>query len=53
MFYFDCSYELKGSGAGLVLVTPQHDQLQYAIQIQFPAINKVVEYKDLLGSQTY
>jgi ribonuclease HI len=45
--YFDGSYTLKGAGAGIVLIPPEGDMLKYAIQIEFPATNNIVEYEGL------
>ena len=47
--YFDGSRELKGSGAGILLITPQCDQLQYVIQFLFSATNNMAEYEGLLA----
>jgi hypothetical protein len=48
VMYFDGSYTLKGVGAGVVLIQPEGDMLKYVIQIEFPAINKTVEYEGLV-----
>jgi hypothetical protein len=45
---FDGSYTLKGVGAGVVLIPPEGDMLKYAIQIEFPATNNIVEYEGLV-----
>jgi ribonuclease HI len=47
--YFDRSYTLKGAGAGVVLITPEGDALKYAIQLNFPATNNIVEYDGLVN----
>jgi hypothetical protein len=46
--YFNGSYTLKGVGAGVVLIHPQGDILKYAIQLEFSAINNIVEYERLV-----
>jgi ribonuclease HI len=46
--YFDGSYTLKGVGAGVMLITLEGDILKYAIQLEFPAINNIVEYEGLV-----
>jgi hypothetical protein len=48
MMYFDRSYTLKGVGAGVVLIPREGDILKYAIQLEFSAINNIVEYKGLV-----
>jgi ribonuclease HI len=47
--YFDGSYTLKGVGAGVVLISPEGDVLKYAIQLEFSAINNIVEYEGLVN----
>jgi hypothetical protein len=47
--YFNGSYTLKGVGAGVVLIHPQGDILKYAIQLEFSAINNIVEYERLVS----
>jgi ribonuclease HI len=46
--YFDGSYTFKGAGAGVVLIPPEYDILKYAIQIEFPATNNIIEYEGLV-----
>jgi ribonuclease HI len=46
--YFDGSYTLKGVGAGVMLITLEGDILKYAIQLEFSAINNIVEYEGLV-----
>jgi hypothetical protein len=36
VMYFNGSYTLKGTGAGVVLISPEGDVLKYMIQIEFP-----------------
>jgi hypothetical protein len=49
VMYFDGSYTLKGAEAGVVLIPPEGDVLKYAIQLEFPATNNIVEYKGLVN----
>jgi ribonuclease HI len=46
--YFNGSYTLKGAGAGVVLIPSEGDILKYAIQLEFPATNNIVEYEGLV-----
>jgi ribonuclease HI len=46
--YFDGSYTLKGVGAGVVLIPPEGDMLNYTIQIEFSATNNITEYDGLV-----
>jgi ribonuclease HI len=46
--YFDGSYTLNGIGAGVVLIPPEGETLKYAIQLEFPATNNIVEYEGLV-----
>jgi ribonuclease HI len=46
--YFDGSYTFKGAGVGVVLIPPEYNILKYAIQIEFPAINNIIEYEGLV-----
>jgi hypothetical protein len=46
--YFDGSYTLKEIGADVVLIPPNCDILKYAIQLEFLAINNIVEYEGLV-----
>jgi hypothetical protein len=45
VMYFDGSYTLKGAGAGAMLIPPEGGVLKYAIQLEFPATNKIAEYE--------
>jgi hypothetical protein len=49
VMYFDGSYTLKGTGAGVVLIPPEGDSLKYAIQLEFPATNNITEYEGLVN----
>jgi hypothetical protein len=46
--YFDGSYILKGAGTRVVIIPPEGDFLKYAILLEFPATNNIVEYKGLV-----
>jgi hypothetical protein len=47
--YFDGLKRVKGSRAGVVLISPQEDKLKYVLRMSFPqASNNEVEYKALL-----
>jgi ribonuclease HI len=48
VMYFDGSYNVKGAGAGVMLIPPEGDMLKYAIQIEFPATNNTAEYVGLV-----
>ena len=45
--FFDGSKMLNGSGAGVVLVSPQGDKLRYVLQIHFDSSNNEAEYEAL------
>lgn len=47
--YVDGSSNQSRSGAGLVLTTPQNDELEYAIRFNFKASNNEVEYEALIA----
>ena len=46
--FFDGSKARGGSGAGVVLKSPQGDKLLYVLQIHFTATNNIAEYEALL-----
>jgi ribonuclease HI len=47
--YFDGSKRIEGTGAGLVLISPQGDKLKYVLRMSFPqASNNEAEYEALL-----
>lgn len=46
--YFDGSKMLAGSRAGVVLILPKGDKLNYVLQIHFMASNNVAEYETIL-----
>jgi ribonuclease HI len=47
--YFDGSKRVQGTGAGVVLISPQGDKLKYVLRMSFPqASNNEAEYEALL-----
>jgi hypothetical protein len=46
--YFDGSLRPQGAGAGILFIAPGGDQLNYALQLLFPASNNVAEYEALI-----
>jgi ribonuclease HI len=46
--HFDGSKAMGGSGAGVVLKSPQGDKMHYVLQILFKATNNIAEYEALL-----
>ena len=46
--YFDGSRQLEGSGAGVVLISPQGDKFCYVLRLMFPCTNNAAEYEALL-----
>ena len=49
MMYFDGSVKAPGSGARVVLISPDGSRLRYAICLHFLASNNVVEYEALIN----
>ena len=47
--YFDRSVLAPGSGAGVVLISPDGSRLRYAIRLHFSASNNAVEYEALIN----
>ena len=47
--YFDGSVMAPGSGAGVVLISPDRSRLRYAIHLHFLASNNAVEYEALIN----
>jgi ribonuclease HI len=48
IMYFDGSLNLKGIGAGVLLISPQGEQLMYVLQIIYKASNNGAEYEALI-----
>ncbi|XP_073360340.1 uncharacterized protein [Aegilops tauschii subsp. strangulata] len=46
--FFDESKMLRGSGAGVVLLSPKGDRLSYVLQVHFDSSNNEAEYEALL-----
>ena len=46
--HFDGSRQLEGSGAGVVLTSPQGDKFCYVLRLMFPCTNNAAEYEALL-----
>jgi ribonuclease HI len=46
--YFDDSLNLEGARAGVLLISPQGEQLKYILQIHYKASNNGVEYEALI-----
>ena len=47
--YFNGSVIAPGSGAGVVLISPNGSRLRYAIRLHFLASNNAVEYEALIN----
>jgi len=47
--YFDGSVIAPGSGAGVVLISPDGSRLRYAIRLHFLASNNTMEYEALIN----
>jgi hypothetical protein len=48
IMYFDSTLNLKGAGAGVLLISPQEEQLKYVLQIHYKASNNGAEYEALI-----
>jgi ribonuclease HI len=46
--YFDGSLKLQGAGVGILFIAPGGEQLMYALQLLFTALNNAVEYEALI-----
>ena len=47
--YFDWSVMAPGSGAGVVLISPDRRRLRYAIRLHFLASNNIMEYEVVIN----
>ena len=47
--YFNGSIMAPGSGAGVVLISPDRSRLRYAIYLHFSASNNAAEYETLIN----
>jgi ribonuclease HI len=48
IMYFDGALNFKGAGVGVLLISPQGEQLKYVIQIHYKASNNGAEYDALI-----
>ena len=48
MLFVDVASNAKGSGAGVVLISPEKEVLEYSLRFTFPSSNNVAESKALL-----
>jgi ribonuclease HI len=48
IMYFDGALNLKGAGAGVLLISPQGEQLKYVLQIHYKSSNNRAEYEALI-----
>jgi ribonuclease HI len=46
--YFDGALNLEGAGTGVLLISPQGEQLKYVLQIHYKASNNRAEYEALI-----
>ena len=49
MMYFDGSLMKKGTGTGLVFVSPLGVCMRYMVRLHFPSSNNVAEYEALIN----
>ena len=47
--YFDGSLMKKGTGAGLVFISPLRVRMRYMVRLHFPSSNNVTEHKALIN----
>jgi hypothetical protein len=43
--YFDGALNFEGAGAGVLLISPQREQLKYVLQIHYKASNNREKYE--------
>jgi ribonuclease HI len=48
IMYFNGALNLEGAGAGVLLISPQGEQLKYVLQIHYKASNNRAEYESLI-----
>jgi ribonuclease HI len=48
--YFDGSLKIDGTGAGVLFISPNKDELHYVLRLYFPASNNTTEYEVCLHS---
>jgi ribonuclease HI len=46
--YFDGSFNIDGTGAGVIFISPTNKQLRYVLRIYFPTSNSATEYEACL-----
>jgi ribonuclease HI len=46
--YFDGALNLEGAGAGVLIISPQGEQLKYVLQIHYKASNNSAECEALI-----
>jgi ribonuclease HI len=46
--YFDGALNLEGVGAGVLLISPQEEQLKYVLQIHYKGSNNRAEFEALI-----
>jgi hypothetical protein len=46
--YFNGTYTLKGTWAGVMLIPPEVGILKYAIQLEFPTTNNIAKYERVI-----
>ena len=49
MMYFDRSLMKKGTGVGLVFMSPLGVRMRYMVHLHFPSSNNVAEYEALIN----
>ena len=49
MLFVDGASNAKGSGAGVVLISPEKEVLEYSLRFTFPSSNNAAEYEALLA----
>ena len=47
--YFDGSLMKKGTGVGMVFMSPLRECMRYMVRLHFPSSNNVVEYEALIN----
>jgi ribonuclease HI len=48
IMYFGGTVNLEGAGVGVLLISPQGEQLKYILQIHYKACNNGAEYEALI-----
>ncbi|XP_052181973.1 uncharacterized protein LOC127794767 [Diospyros lotus] len=50
LLFVDGAVSSQGSGAGVVLIPPEEESLEYSLRFAFPTLNNVTEYEVLIAS---